>query len=84
MQNLKYPRERSMSSKPFVTLPRKLPKSLKPFFWDVRFEQLDGQRDGDCGHDRRANAEQEQEDGQDREQRTQTAFLDEADRKSVV
>ena len=35
------------SSEPFVKLPRKLPKSLKPFFWDVRFEQLDGQRDGD-------------------------------------
>lgn len=36
-----------MKSVPAVTLPRKLPKSLKPFFWDVRFERLDGLRDGD-------------------------------------
>ena len=36
-----------MASAPFVTLPQKLPKSLKPFLWDVRFERLDGQRDGD-------------------------------------
>ncbi|MBC7819519.1 MAG: hypothetical protein IAG10_21770, partial [Planctomycetaceae bacterium] len=32
---------------PLVVLSHKLPKSLKPFFWDVRFEQLDGRRDGD-------------------------------------
>lgn len=38
---------RSMPSDPFVTLPRKLPKSLKPFFWDVQFARLDGQCDGD-------------------------------------
>ncbi len=35
------------SPEPFVLLPRKLPTSLKPCFWDVRFEQLDGRRDGD-------------------------------------
>ena len=32
---------------PVISLPHKLPKLLKPFFWDVRFEQLDGRRDGD-------------------------------------
>ncbi|HLQ45468.1 MAG TPA: hypothetical protein VK137_12105 [Planctomycetaceae bacterium] len=42
-----FSRTSDMPSKPFVTLPRKLPSSLKPFFWDVRFEQLDGRRDGD-------------------------------------
>ena len=36
-----------MPSTPLIALPRKLPKSLKPFFWDVRFERLDGRRDGD-------------------------------------
>ncbi len=36
-----------MPSKSFVLLPRKLPTSLRPYFWDVRFEQLDGRRDGD-------------------------------------
>ena len=30
-----------------VKLPRKLPKRLRPFFWDCRFSQLDGERDGD-------------------------------------
>lgn len=36
-----------MNSNRLVNLPRKLPKSLKPFFWDVQFERLDGRRDGD-------------------------------------
>ena len=30
-----------------VRLPRKLPRRLRPFFWDCRFSQLDGIRDGD-------------------------------------
>ena len=38
---------RSIPSEPLATLPRKLPNSLKPLFWDVRFEQLDGRLDGD-------------------------------------
>ena len=30
-----------------VKLPRKLPKRLRPFFWDCHFSKLDGDRDGD-------------------------------------
>ncbi len=34
-----------MSADPCITLPPKLPKSLKPFYWDLRFQQLDGRLD---------------------------------------